>query len=78
VSTANEPTVDDALALARRLTLPDQVRLIARLAEGLVQGASFSTPSGAPSFALPVITGGTWPDDLPLSRSQLYDDDERC
>ena len=27
---------------------------------------------------LPVLTGGTWTDDLPLSRKDLYGDDERC
>jgi len=27
---------------------------------------------------LPVLTGGTWADDLPLSRKDLYDADERC
>jgi hypothetical protein len=27
---------------------------------------------------LPILTGGTWADDLPLSRKDLYDADERC
>jgi hypothetical protein len=27
---------------------------------------------------LPVLSGGTWADDLPLSRKDLYGADERC
>jgi hypothetical protein len=27
---------------------------------------------------LPVLTGGTWADDLPFSRKDLYGADERC
>jgi len=27
---------------------------------------------------LPVLTGGTWADDPPLSRKDLYGADERC
>jgi hypothetical protein len=76
VSTANPPTLDQALALARRLSLRDQARLIAQIAEELAE----ATPtSAAPAdFTLPVLRGGTWADDLPLSRKDLYGDDERC
>jgi hypothetical protein len=30
------------------------------------------------AFTLPVLTSGTWIDDLPFSREDLYGDDERC
>jgi len=30
------------------------------------------------SEQLPVLTGGTWADDLPLNRKDLYGADERC
>jgi hypothetical protein len=74
---ADQPTLDQALALARRLPPHDQAQLIARLAEVLAGGVS---PGDEPpaSFGLPVITGGTWVDDLPLNRKDLYGDDERC
>jgi hypothetical protein len=77
MSMANAPTFDQALALARRLPPGDQARLIARLAEELA--AAPAPVAGASStFALPVLSGGTWPDDLPLNRKDLYGDDERC
>jgi hypothetical protein len=77
MTTANPPAFDQALALARRLSPRDQARLIAQIAEGLAEATP--PPSGARAdFALPVLTGGTWVDNLPLSRKDLYDDDERC
>ena len=72
----NAPTLDQARALARRLSARDRARLIAQPAEELAEATPLTT---APAeFALPVLTGGTWTDDLPLSRKQLYGDDERC
>ena len=76
MTTANPPTLDQALALARRLSLRDRARLIARIAEDLAEATP--TPAAPATFALPVLTGGTWADDLPLSRKDLYGDDERC
>lgn len=67
---------DQALALARHLPAHDRARLIARLVEELVE--PLPPTSAAPAhFVLPVITGGTWSDSLPLSRKELYDYDER-
>lgn len=74
MTTANPPTLDQALALARRLSLRDQARLIARIAEELVELATTEPRA----FTLPVLTGGVWADDLPLRRKDLYGDDERC
>jgi len=74
--TANPPTFDQALALARRLSVRDRARLIALIAEELAQATS--PPVTSPDdFTLPVLTGGSWADDLPLSRKDLYSDDER-
>jgi hypothetical protein len=77
MSMTNVPTFDQALALARRLPPSDQARLIARLAEEL---AAAPAPGAdvLSTFALPVLSGGIWADDLPLSRKELYGDDERC
>jgi hypothetical protein len=76
MTTVNPPTLDQALALARRLSVRDRARLIAQIAEELAE----ATPTTAipADFTLPVLTGGTWADDLPLSRKDLYGDDERC
>ncbi|HMP42925.1 MAG TPA: hypothetical protein PKA05_21300 [Roseiflexaceae bacterium] len=76
MTTANPPTLDQALALARRLSVRDQARLIAQIAEALA--AAPPTTAMPTDFALPVLTGGAWVDDLPLSRKELYGDDERC
>lgn len=76
MTTAKPPTLDQALALARRLSLRDRARLIAQIAEELAEAAP--TAAAPAEFALPVLTGGTWADDLPLSRKDLYGDDERC
>jgi hypothetical protein len=76
MTTANLPILDQALALARRLSIRDRARLIAQIAEEL---AEVTPPTTTPAdFALPVLTGGTWVDDLPLRRKDLYNDDERC
>lgn len=74
--TANPPTFDQALALARRLSVRDRARLIAQIAEELAE-ATLPTITASADFTLPVLTGGTWADDLPLSRKELYGDDER-
>jgi hypothetical protein len=76
MTTTNPPTLDQALALARRLSVRDQAQLIAQIAEDLAE-ATLPTAVGG-DFTLPVLTGGTWVDDLPLSRKDLYGDDERC
>lgn len=72
-----DPTLEQALGLARRLRPQDRAALIAQLAAELaaVAEAPVSPPA---TLMLPVLRGGTWPDDLPLRRSELYDDDERC
>ena len=76
MTTANPPTLEQALALARRLSVRDRARLIAQIAEELAEATpTFAAPA---DFTLPVLTGGTWADDLPLSRKDLYGDDERC
>lgn len=77
MTAANLPTLDQALALARRLSARDRARLIAQIAEELAEATPpiTATPS---DFALPVLTGGAWADDLPVRRKDLYSDDERC
>jgi len=77
MSVTNAPTLDQALALARRLSVRDRARLIAQIAEELAEATPPTTAAPA-DFTLPVLTGGTWADDLPLSRKDLYGDDERC
>jgi hypothetical protein len=76
MTTANLPTLDQALALARRLSLRDRARLIAQIAEDLAEAAP--PPTAQANFTLPILTGGTWGDDPPLSRKNLYGDDGRC
>lgn len=71
MTTQEVPTLDVVLALARRLTPSDQARLIAGLAPQLVNVLE-SPPTTSSPF--PVITVGTWVDDLPLRREELYDD----
>jgi hypothetical protein len=47
---------------------------LAQLREELV-----TLPADRPANEqLPVLTGGTWADDLPSSRKDLYGADERC
>ena len=54
----------------------DRARLIAQIAEELAEAPSaIAVPA---EFALPLLTGGTWADDLPLTPKDLYGDDERC
>jgi hypothetical protein len=77
MSVTKAPTFDQALALARRLPPRDQARLIALLVEELA-AAPAPAAGASPTFALPVLTGGIWSDDLPLNRKDLYGDDERC
>jgi len=76
MTTVNPPTLDQALALARRLSVRDRARLIAQIAEELAEATP--TPAAPADFTLPVLTGGAWAADLPLSRKDLYGDDERC
>jgi hypothetical protein len=76
MTTIDYTHLDEAFALALKLTPRDRARLIARLAEALVFETPLQTPSG--SFTLPVLQHGTWVDDLPLNRGELYDDDQRC
>jgi hypothetical protein len=75
-TTANPPTLDQALALARRLLLRDRARLIAQIAEELAEATP--TARRAADFTLPALAGGTWADDLPLNRKDLYGADKRC
>jgi len=77
MTTANPPTLDQALALARRLSVRDRARLIAQIAEELAEATPPTTAPPA-EFALPVLTDGTWADDLPLSRKDLYGAGEGC
>ncbi len=77
-------TLDHVQHLADQLSPLDQVRLIEHLSRQIApaldtQPDAPAPAPGAPStFALPVLTGGTWVDDLPLNRKDLYGDDERC
>lgn len=64
-------TLDQAVTLARRLPARERLLLIARVAEGLVEDDHVPLRQ-----RFPVIRGGTWPDDVPLSREHLYDDRE--
>lgn len=69
----DSPTLDRALALARQLSLADQLRLIGLLAPQLAR--ALEQPRDLPPF--PVIGTATWPADLPLRREELYGDDGR-
>ena len=64
---ANPPILDQALA--RRLSMHDRARLIAQIAEELAEATL--APAAPADFTLPVLTGGAWADDLPLSRSRF-------
>jgi hypothetical protein len=72
------PSLADALRLVRQLPLRERAQLIARLAEELAADVPATVAPVTSPFALPVLTSGTWIDDLPLSREELYGDDERC
>jgi hypothetical protein len=74
-------TYDEALAVARRLPLPEQLRLASALAGEAAGALAAWPPPGvvvrmptAPLAALPILQGGTWDPDLPLRREDLYDD----
>jgi hypothetical protein len=67
------PTLDQAVALARRLSPTDQLRLIGLLAPQVAR--DLEGQRALPPF--PVIEGGAWPADLPLRREELYGDDGR-
>lgn len=73
MTTFETATLDQTLALARRLSPADQLRLIGLLAPQIAH--HFAASHGRPPF--PVIEGGTWPADLPLRREELYDDTGR-
>lgn len=66
------PTFEEMLDFARRLSPRQKARLIAELAEELAQSQQKA------QIPLPVISEGTWPDNLPLRREELYDDSGRC
>jgi hypothetical protein len=66
------PTLDVVLTLARRLAPLEQARLIAELAPQLAQALETQPAVSVQPF--PVITVGTWIEDLPLRREELYDD----
>lgn len=78
MSAPDAPALVDALRLVRQLPLHERAQVIARLAAELAADVSAPAVPEAAAFTLPVLTGGTWTDDLPLSRQELYDDDERC
>jgi hypothetical protein len=78
MATSDAPSLADALRLVRQLPLRERAQLLARLAEELAADVPASAAAAASPFSLPVLTGGTWVDDLPVSRAELYDDDERC
>jgi ribulose-5-phosphate 4-epimerase/fuculose-1-phosphate aldolase len=66
-----EPTLDQVLDLAHRLSRSARLELIARLAQGMVTDDA-PAPPAAPDLLLPVLEGGTWYDDLPRDREELY------
>jgi len=72
------PTFDRILALARRLSPDERARLIAHLTQDLSTEPPRAPTTDTLAFDLPVLTGGTWVEDLPLRRADLYGDDERC
>ena len=47
MTTANPPTLGQALALARRLSLRDRARLIAQIAEELAEATPTPQPEGS-------------------------------
>ncbi len=83
------PTVDETLALARRMPLRERARLIALIAQDIasapvVTGAPWP-PAGVtvqaptiPLESIALLRGGTWDDQLPLRREELYDDRGRA
>ncbi len=73
-----QTTFEQALATVRQLPPRERARLVAVVVEELVVQPVDNHAQAAKQFTLPVITGGTWSDDIPTSRAELYDDDERC
>ena len=71
--TAPVPMLDQVLALAQRLPRLARAQLIARLVLTLVDGSPL--PNTLP---LPIIASGTWSNDIPLRREEIYDDDGRA
>ena len=67
------PTLDQVLALAQRLPRLARAQLIARLALTLIDVSPL--PNTLP---LPIIASGTWSNDIPLRREEIYDDDGRA
>jgi hypothetical protein len=78
MTSVDPPTFDQILALARQLSPNERTRLIAHLTQDLSSEPTGAPTTDAAAFDLPVLTGGTWVEDLPLRRVDLYDDDERC
>ena len=62
MTTTADPTLDQVLGLAARLSPADKLRLIEQLTADTL------------TLALPVIEEGTWSDDIPTSRREFYDD----
>lgn len=50
-TTTSEPTLDQALALARRLSPQDQATLIGQLAQAMIARVAPDRPSGADAWA---------------------------
>ncbi|NNJ12820.1 hypothetical protein EKD04_021065 [Chloroflexales bacterium ZM16-3] len=78
-------TYDEALAVARRLPLPERLRLASALAGEAAGALAAWPPPGvivrmptAPLASPPVLRGGTWASDIPLRREDLYDDRGRA
>lgn len=65
---------EQALAAVRQLPPRERARLVAVVVEELAMQPVADHAQAAQQFALPVITGGTWSDDIPTSRADLYDD----
>jgi len=78
-------SLDHVQRLADQLSPLDQVRLIEHLSRQIAPALAqlrdelaVLPPDRLAREQLPVLTGGTWADDLPLSRKNLYGNDERC
>lgn len=70
-----EPTLDQVLNLAHRLSRAARAELIARLARDLVAEEPVRTVPARTPF--PVMSGGTWHADLPQTREALYGESGR-
>ena len=67
------PTLDQVLALAQRLPRLARAQLIARLVLTSVDASLLLS-----TLPLSIIASGTWSDDIPLRRDEIYDDDGRA